>query len=71
MTILNHDFSAKDFVRDPDVEYGTWSVEIDANSYADDLYNGTYEEALAYAKSIKADYPDVDVKIVLVSLTED
>lgn len=52
-------------------ELATWSVETEYNSYADDEYNGTYEEAKAYAMQVKADHPDMDVQIALVALTHD
>lgn len=28
----------------------TWSVEHECNSYNDDLFNGTFDECLAYCK---------------------
>lgn len=29
----------------------TWSVEHEANSWNDDMFNGTYEECIEYCKS--------------------
>lgn len=49
----------------------TWSVETEWNSYADDEYNGTYEEAKAYAVQLKADHPDMDIQMSLISLDAD
>lgn len=49
----------------------TWSVQTDANSYADDEFNGTYDEALAYARDIKADHPEMDIQLALIGLADD
>lgn len=48
----------------------TWSVQAEENSFADDLYNGTKAQCLAYAKKYKREVGG-KVQIALMQLTSD
>ena len=67
---INDNIAFKALVASGD-QLATWSVETECNSYADDEYNGTYEEAKAYAVQLKADHPDMDIQMSLISLDAD
>lgn len=47
----------------------TWSVQTENNSFADDLYNGTKNQCLAYAKKYKKETGG-KVQIALMGLTD-
>lgn len=65
----NHEMENKSEMLINRIEKGeqvaTWSVQTENNSFADDLYNGTFKQCLAYVKSNK---PSGRVQISLMSL---
>jgi hypothetical protein len=49
---------------------GTWSVRYEGNSYMDDCYKGTYEQALKIAQQLKREGQE-EVQIALIILNKD
>lgn len=49
----------------------TYSVEIEQNSYMDDLFNGTYEECVEYITENGYSREENDVRIAKIAVDED
>lgn len=49
----------------------TYSVEIEQNSYMDDLFNGTYEECVEYIAESGYSREENDVRIAKIAVDED
>ena len=49
----------------------TYSVEIEQNSYMDDLFNGTYDECVEYIEKNEYTREENDVRIAKISVDED
>lgn len=49
----------------------TYSVEIEANSYNDDLFNGTFEECVQYCKDNDYTHENSDARIAKILVDDD
>lgn len=49
----------------------TYSVEIEQNSYMDDLFNGTYDECVEYIRKNDYTREENDVRIAKIAIDED
>lgn len=47
-----------------------WSVELEANSWCDDTFNGTYEECIQYCNDYEYKIDGIEARLVKV-LIED
>lgn len=48
-----------------------YSVEIEQNSYMDDLFNGTYDECVDYIEKNEYTREENDVRIAKIAIDED
>lgn len=48
----------------------TWSVELDANSWNDDTFNGTFRECINYCKDHGYNLDGIDARLAEVEVNE-
>lgn len=49
----------------------TWSVEHEANSWSDDMFNGTYDECIAYCQEKDYKIDGVECRLAEIEVDED